>query len=52
MYPAPVYQPQQQQQVGSTIPWWVWMGAGFLAANVARMVSGTTHAAYEWYSPQ
>jgi len=39
MYPAqPVYQ-QQQQAPGSTIPWWVWMGAGFLAANVTRMVS-------------
>lgn len=39
MYPAPpVYQPQQA--AGSSIPWWVWMGAGFLAANAARMVSG------------
>jgi hypothetical protein len=38
MYPAPpVY---QQQSSGGTIPWWVWMGAGFLAAKAASMVSG------------
>lgn len=36
MYPAPpVY---QQQSSGGTIPWWVWMGAGFLAAKAASMV--------------
>lgn len=38
MYPAqPMYQ-QAPAAAGSSIPWWVWMGAGFLAANVARMV--------------
>lgn len=37
MYPAPpVY---AKQETSSPIPWWVWMGAGILVANVARMVS-------------
>jgi hypothetical protein len=37
MYPAPpVY---QAEPASSPIPWWVWMGAGVLAANVARVVS-------------
>jgi hypothetical protein len=37
MYPAPpVY---QQQQTSSAIPWWVWMGAGVLAAKAIDLVS-------------
>ena len=36
MYPAP---PVYKQEASSSIPWWVWMGAGILIANVARLVS-------------
>lgn len=40
----PIYptQPVYQQQASSSIPWWVWMGAGILVANVARLVSFRT----------
>jgi hypothetical protein len=40
MYPTPpVY---AKQETSSPIPWWVWMAAGILVANVARMVSFST----------
>jgi hypothetical protein len=36
MYAAP---PVYKQEASSSIPWWVWMAAGILVANVARFVS-------------